>query len=284
MFVLKVENVSGEIFTLTQNEKEYQVIKVEGLNPPNATINSSVVVGKDGSKYQSSKLEDRNLVITVKINGNVEKNRLNLYRFFKSKRWHKIYYQNGTLDVYIEGYVESIETDLFASEQIVQVSIVCHDPYFKSVDDIVTDISQVISEFTFPFAIEDPVPLSYLDRNRIINIINAGEDDTGLIITMVATGNVSNPRIYNEATGEFFGFDMDMMVGDLVTINTSRGEKRIVLTRDGEEHNIISTVTRNSTWLALKIGDNLFTYGTETGSGVEFLEILFKHKTIYEGV
>lgn len=284
MFELKVENMVGDILTLTQNESKYQVIGVDGLNPPNAMINSSPVVGRDGSKFKFSKLEERNLVITLKINGNVEKNRLNLYRYFKSKRYHKIYYKNGTLDVYIEGYVETIENNLFTRDQTMQVSIVCHDPYFKSVDDIVTDISQVLGAFTFPFAIEEPVPFSYLEKNRIINIVNDGEDDTGLSITIKATGNVSNPRIYNDVTGEFFGFDMDLIAGDLVTINTNRGEKSIILMRNGENHNIISTVTRNSTWLALAIGDNQFTYGTETGRGVEYLQIVFRHKTIYEGV
>ncbi|MBR5835574.1 MAG: phage tail family protein [Bacteroidales bacterium] len=284
MFELKVENIMGDVITLTQNESAYQVINIEGLNPPNAMINSSPVVGRDGSRFQSSKLEDRNLVITVKINGDVEKNRINLYRYFKSKRWHKIYYKNGSRDVYIEGYVESIENNLFTDNQTMQISIVCHDPYFKSMEEIVTDISQVLASFEFPFAISDPIPFSVLVKDRIINIVNDGEADTGLMIFVRATGTVPDLRIFNDLTGEFFGFDQEMIAGDQIVINTNRGEKSITLTRDGVDHNVISGVSRNSTWLTLAMGDNQFTYGTESGRGEEFLEINFRHRTIYEGV
>lgn len=284
MFVLKVENMIGDVITLTQRESEYQVIGIDGLNPPNALINSSSVVGRDGSKFQSSKLAERNLVLTIRINGDVERNRLNLYRYFKAKRWHKIYYKNGSRDVFIEGYVETIASNLFTSDQTMQISIVCHDPYFKSVDEIYSDISTVLSMFAFPFAIEDPIPFSVLEKDRIVNIVNDGESDTGLIISITATGSVSNPKIYNNNTGEFFGFDIDMVEGDLVTINTNRGEKSITLTRDGVDHNIISNVSRDSTWLALETGDNQFTYVTDTSRGEELLQIIFKHRTIYEGV
>lgn len=284
MFELKVENMIGDVITLTQRESEYQVIGIDGLNPPSALINSSSVVGRDGSKFQSSKLTERNVVITLRINGDVERNRLNLYRYFKAKRWHKIYYKNGSRDVFIEGYVETIENNLFTSGQIMQISIVCHDPYFKSVDEIYSDISTVLSMFAFPFAIETPIPFSVLEKDRIVNIVNDGESDTGLIISITATGSVSNPKIYNNVTGEFFGFDIDMVKGDLVTINTNRGEKSITLTRDGVDHNIIANVSRDSTWLALEMGDNQFAYDTATSSGVDLLQIIFKHRTIYEGV
>lgn len=284
MFELKVENMIGDMITLTQRESEYQIINIDGLNPPNAVINSSSVVGRDGSRFQSSKLTERNMVILIKINGDVERNRLNLYRYFKAKRWHRIYYKNGSRDVFIEGYVETIENNLFTSGQTMQISIVCHDPYFKSMEEIYSDISTVLSRFMFPFAIEDPIPFSILEKDRIVNIVNEGESDTGLTILITATGNVSNPTIYNNVTGEFFGFNIDMVKGDLVTINTNRGEKSITLTRDGVDHNIIANVSRDSTWLALEMGDNQFTYTTDTSRGEELLQIIFKHRTIYEGV
>lgn len=284
MFELKVENMIGDTITLTQRESEYQVVNIDGLNPPSAIINSSTVVGRDGSKFQSSKLAERNLVLTIRINGDIERNRLNLYRYFKAKRKHKIFYKNGSRDVFIEGYVETIENNLFTSSQTVQISIVCHDPYFKSVDEIYSDISTVLSKFAFPFAIVDPIPFSVLEKDRIVNIVNDGESDTGLEITITATGSVSNPTIYNNVTGESFGLNLDLIEGDLVTINTNRGQKAVTLVRGGVEQNIIANVSRDSTWLALEMGDNQFTYTTATSSGEDLLQIIFKHRMIYEGV
>lgn len=81
MYVLRVQNTRGEMLTLTQNEPRYQIVEIDGLNPPKANINSSTVAGMDGTQFISSKLEDRNIVITIKINGDVESNRQYLYKF-----------------------------------------------------------------------------------------------------------------------------------------------------------------------------------------------------------
>ena len=100
MFTLKIENIKNNILELTQNENKYQVLSVKGLNPPNAQINRSTVAGLDGSKFNSSKLEERNIVITLKLNGEIETNRIDLYKFFNTKQWCKIYYKNESRDVY----------------------------------------------------------------------------------------------------------------------------------------------------------------------------------------
>ena len=99
MYILKVENITNNVLTLTQRESDFQVLQIDGLNPPNAQINRSTVAGLDGSKFNSSKLNERNIVITIKLNGDIEKNRLYLYSFFNTKRWCKIYYKNESLDV-----------------------------------------------------------------------------------------------------------------------------------------------------------------------------------------
>ena len=65
----------------------------------------------DGGKYNSGQLEMRNLVLTVKIYPEIETNRINLYKYFPSKKIVRIYYQNETRDVYIDGMVETVEID-----------------------------------------------------------------------------------------------------------------------------------------------------------------------------
>lgn len=49
MFTLKVENAKGAILELTNNEENYQVTNIEGLNPPNANINTANYANGDGS-------------------------------------------------------------------------------------------------------------------------------------------------------------------------------------------------------------------------------------------
>lgn len=293
MFTLKIENENGEVLTLTGAQDKYQVVSVEGLNPPNATIHQSEIAGADGTKRMSSKLTARNLVIMVRINGNVERNRLNLYNFAKTKHYCKVWYKNGNRDVYIEGWVETNECSLFTNSEQMQISIICPDPYFQSVDEIVTDVSQVLGNFEFPFAFgaegvdtptitDEAIEFSIYIKNRIVNVINEGEDETGLIVTITATGTVVNPTIYNVATRESFSLNITMEKSDILTINTSRGRKSVTLLHETTLSNCINKVVRESTWLNLGKGDNLFTYEAEEGSSD--MTVVFTHRTKYQAV
>lgn len=293
MFKLSLENKRGEKITLTQRETEYQVVSVEGLNPPNAVMNSSSVVGMDGSKFQSSKLEERNIVITVRINGDVETNRNRLYRYSKTKQYCKVYYKNNNYDVFAEGYVETNECSLFTNDQRMQISIICHDPYLKAVHEIYSDITKILGLFSFPFAfgaggivegtITDPGrEFGEYDENRVVNIVNTGAD-TGLVIHItVFGGSAINPVVYDAYTREFFALDTELYDGDKVTINTNRGQKSIKILRNGVELNGINWIRPKSSWLQLREGDNLYTYDAE--EGVNTMEVHFTHRTHYEGV
>ena len=294
MFTLKLENENGEVLTLTQAQDRYQVLDIQGLNPPNATIYQSEVSGMDGTKEMSKKLGTRNLVILVRINGAVERNRLKLYNFAKTKHYCKVWYKNGSRDVYIEGTVETNECPLFTNSEQMQISIICSDPYFQSVEEIVTDVSQVLGNFEFPFAFgadgveegtttDEAIEFSVYIENRIVNVVNEGEDDTGLIIRITATGRVVNPTIYNVATREAFSLKITMEKSDVLTINTGRGRKSVKLLHGTTLSNCINKVVRESTWLNLAKGDNLFTYDAdeETASS---MNVVFTHRTKYQAV
>lgn len=284
MFTLKIENKKGQHITLTQNESNYQVINIEGLNPAKASVFTNAVANMDGQKFKSSKLEMRNIVLTVKINGDAEENRINLYSYFKTGKWCKIYYKNNSRDVHIEGYCETIECPLFTMNQQMQISIICPDPYLKSVEIISADISKLLSAFTFPFAIkEEGIAFSTYEPNKVTTIINSGEIATGLIIKLIATDdNVANPVIYNVDTGEYMLLETTLNKGDEIIINTNKGEKSIVMMVDGLEINIINSLSGSSTWLQLESGTTDFTYSTD--SQEEKLIVIFEYNHRYEGV
>ena len=153
MYNAKIQNKNGQILVLTQKEQIYQLISIEGLNPPNGTINTTVIVGMDGALYNSSKLETREIVIILKINGETEQNRLALYSYFRTKEWCRFYYSNESRSVYIDGYVTNVECSLFDQEEIAQITIICPAPYFSDITEIIDDISSTVSLFTFPFFI-----------------------------------------------------------------------------------------------------------------------------------
>ena len=286
MYEAKIENKNGEVYVLTGDEPVYQVINIIGLNPPKAQINTTTLVGLDGAVFNSSKLETRNIVLTIKINGDVETNRLNLYNYFRTKEWCKFYYSNNSRDVYIVGYIDSVECDLFTNSEKAQISIICPYPYFKSITEIVTDISSTLALFTFPFSINigEPIPISDYDENRSVNVYNASESETGVIITITFEDNVDSIEIKNTATGDDLILNYEFQEDDIVTINTYKGQKSITLTRNGIRTNIFSALQQGSVFFQLIPGSNPFGYLADDGTSNDVVFISFTHSNEYRGV
>lgn len=282
MYSLKVENDRGNTLELTNNPN-YTVYKIEGLNPPQVTINSSVNTTTDGSSINSVRLENRNIVIYMTIEGDVESNRINLYKYFPVKKRIKLYFKNYTRDIYIEGNVELIECDLFTNKQIAQISIICPKPYFKDVQNLITTFGDVSSMFEFPFSISKTgIEISGITTNQRRSIINTGDIETGVIIKLFSTGTVVNPVIYDVLKRTQLKLNFTMLASDTIVINTNVGEKSIELIRDGVTYNAMGYMAQDSTWFIMEAGDNVFTYDADSGNS--YLQLTFTTSILYSGV
>lgn len=283
MYSLHVENHNGEALSLSNNNN-YTVYKITGLNPPKVTINSSVNTTQDGSTINSSRMDNRNIVLYMTINGDVETNRINLYKYFPPKKTVAIYFSNDSREVYIEGVVEVIECDLFTNRQVAQISIICPKPYFRGVEEIVNTFSDISSLFYFPFAIEETgVEISANTANIRKSIINTGDVETGVIIELfAASGDVVNPVIYDVFNKTKLQINFTLLQSDMIRINTNVGEKSIELIRSGVSSNAMGYMSQDSSWLQLGAGDNVFTYDTDSGGAN--LQITFRTTTLYSGV
>lgn len=281
MLIIKLENKYGELLDLTSNVN--YVVKVAGLTPPPATINTTKVPTKDGVIFNSSSMDIRNIVLTIIPLQNIENSRINLYKFIKSKQYIKLYFKNGARDVWIDGYVEAIEGDLYENPQQLQVSIICADPFFKDNKNMVVDFSNVTNLFEFPFTlIEEGAQISTLTVFEETNIHNPSDDDCGAIFTLHANGLVLEPIIYNRTTNEQYMIRYELKDGDEIILNTKRGEKSLMLISEGVQTNIINCIGKGSKWLNLLSGDNVIAY--TCAHGAENLNISVTLNPIYEGV
>lgn len=282
-FTLTAERPDGERLTLTGLHSAYQVTYA-GFGPVDADVVSKALGMADGDKITSARRGKRNAVLYVTINGNVEENRLRLYRFFTPGHTVRLYYQNGSRDVYTEGTVEEAPVDQFTQKQTVQISILCPSPYWVGAQEIVKDISNVVDGFSFPFAIEAPgVEFSTLVSNDYADMFNSGDEPTGFTATIFARENVTGPVIYNAITNEAFRVTGVLEKGHTLTITTSTGNKGITITNPaGVVVNALHRKQAGSTWLQLRAGDNYIAYAAE--SGAEAMLVTLRHNNLYVGV
>lgn len=286
MYQASIENKNGDVLLLTGQEAVYQVIKITGLNPPKAQINTTTIVGLDGAVFNSSKLETRNLVLTIKINGDIEANRLNLYNYFKTKDWCKFYYSNDSLDVAIEGYVESVECNLFTNDETAQISIICPYPYFKGLSEITTDSGQVLALFTFPFSINisEPVVISNYEETGGVVVFNSSESECGVTIEIDVSDSINSIEIKNITTGDDFELDYVFSPQDKIIIDTNKGQKSITLIRNGVFSNLFAALKQGSVFFQLAKGTNVFEYLVDGAESNGKISLLFRYFNVYRGV
>lgn len=281
MYTLIAQNKYGQQIELTHNEA-YVIESIEGIDPPEAVINVVKNANADGSVFNSAYVNERQIIITLAINGPAEDNRINLYKYFKNKYPTRLYYKNGTRDVYIDGYCKNVQISFFNLNQIAQIIIICPDPFFKDSDNELINFSSIDPLFEFPFEIEEPIALSEILAEVQKNIINNGDVDAGIKLTINITGSVTNPIIYNSETNQYFKLNESFQAGDEIVIDTEFMKKSVTLTRNGAITSLVNVIQSGSTWLQLNPGDNLLTMSADSGS--EYLSAYILVSDLYEGV
>ncbi len=443
MFSLTLQNKNGDQLTFEQNSP-FTITEIQGLNPPEATINTSEVALLDGAKYNGAKINMRQINVAFAIEYSAAYNRIEVYKVLKSKQWVRMYYVGDYRNVYIDGYITSIDISYFEMKQIVTCGILCPEPFFQQAQQIIDSLSNIINAFHFPFygtggtgknlidfsqisfdtyyqngnihsgggtksdntlvyniglynniyffktqkfwfeageiitisadillpsktgltsnqvafgiaqisgsvvrgyvntvigtltrcsktltvpatgyyellvmqpagnsgassglncsvsniqiekgstateyepyiVYEPNIVFGYIDPLANITVENDGDVETGLIFTLIAKDDVSNPKIFDYLTGDFIGLTYNMQTGDEITIDTRKGHKTITLLRDGVESNIFNALMKNSKWLMLPASGSVYTYEVGTGDPAD-LTVRIAHYALYEGV
>ena len=284
MFEVIAENEYGEQLKLTQTP-DYTITSLDGIEPPEATINTTRNALADGSMFNSSHLNNRQVTVTLNINSPAEQNRIELYKYFKSKRAVRLYYRNESRNVYIDGHVQNMTIGYFEINEVAQIVIMCPFPYWQGAVDT-TWFYTVESSFMFPFSHEEDdsteMVMSYLRQDLVKTVYNDSDVVVGAVIRLHAYGSVTNPYIYNEDTNQTFRLLDTLASGDIVTIDTREGRKSITRQRGTTITNLIGKMEAGSSWLTLRPGDNVISY-TAT-SGATNLRIEFEVQNLYEGV
>lgn len=297
---LTVTNHVGESLKLElmRPEKSGLIVReISGLGPSKASISTSDVATMDGGVFNSARRENRNIVIDLVMYPfpTIEASRYLAYRYFPVKKKIRLEVETDALLVHTYGYVESNEPDIFSEQESTQISVICPDPNFYDISETSSAFSGVEARFEFPFSnesVDDPLIEfgTFRPDSRAI-IFYKGNEETGMDIVFHALDLVRNITLYNFVTQEFIKIDTEKVEkisgapfskGDDIIINTRVGSKSATLLRNGKYTNILGALDKESTWLGLRIGDNIFSYDAEEGK--DSLMISFSYQAAYGGV
>lgn len=262
-------NTENEKIILT-TEKPFILSEKEGFASVDNIIESSKIYNQDGEIFVSQSLAVRNIGMSGMLMAD-DKDQLSDYRLkmisvFNPKIAGSIIYENGngkySIDVIPEFPPTFKENELIGIQNVKPYSLTLKalDPYWRdtSIYDSLIPLSKVENKFRFPLIISDEFVFASMISGEIISVNNHGSVEVGSVFRMKIKGDVTNPRIYNVLTQEYFGFNGTYANGTEFVISTLRGKKKVEKTIDGITTNAMSERMSGSSFLQLKKGENHF--------------------------
>lgn len=261
MFELDVKNQNNQVLKLTQNPA-YTLFLVDGLTPPTANINMSSSALIDGAVYNSSKANNRNIVLNFTIENPAEANRIALYRFFKPKMPIFLHCKNGVRDVTVQGYVENMDISIFEKKQTAQASIICPSAYLPAT----TFESETYGGM-------DPYTMT-LD--------NVGDVPVGIQLNASISSAVHDFVITNQTTNKAFRLNYSFTDSGILSFSSLTGHKTCTFRTNSETVNMINYIDLSSDWLELAPGQN--TIVISATSGINSINGTLVFRPLFEGV
>lgn len=265
--------------TLPLWDNDYFVVSnIDGMTAAAVNVASNTVYSMDGDRITNMQAQPRQIIIdlTIKQSVSVEAARAYVLQYVKPKLEASLlltYDLSGAeQSKAISGRVSAITLPRFTNQAIMQISLYCSQPYWEDAEFIVKYISDILDAHHFQITWSEPLPMGVYDLTRTREIVNQGDAAVGMIVTITAQGDVKNPALYNNLTGEYIGINDTLKASDEVVINTIRGQKSI--TKNGV--NVLSKLIAGSTWLQLDVGSNIMLIDAESGASEMYFAITFK--------
>ena len=258
--------VTNYSFPLQGHDSQYQLIEVTGLAPAPATVNMATVAGMDGARYNSARVDTRNIVITLKLN-DADAVRKTLEDNFYTGAPVLMTVTTGDRTAKIEGHIDSFECELFSNSERAQISIICPDPLFQDVNTRTITISPSGTQIT--------------DVNNI---------DTGVFIRIRYTGATMSrsPVIAITRAGQpvsILTVSHEFDTNDTIEICTVKGRRSVTLIRNGVRSNIFGALQQGSTFWGIYAGHNMIAYtidGSDTPNNA--LQVTVEYTKQYAGM
>lgn len=234
----------------------FDITNIDGFTAGNVSISSSTLADTDGDIINAQRVNARDITITLRFKDGtqIEEAKRYLLRYFKLKKEAVLELDYNNRTSRITGHVQDINIPRFERAVTAQISIHCASPFWIDVSALEALISNVTSLHHWPIhpTAEEPIIMGAITNAYQAVVINDGDVDIGMIITIVAEKTCSNPRVMLDLTDYFFEVNVTMQPNDELIINTNKGQKSITL--NGES--IMNKIVAGSTWLQLAVGNN----------------------------
>lgn len=139
------------VFLTDVEDNRIQIRNIEGLGPVKAEFQTAPFALSRGAFFQGSSMGARNIVLTLGLSPMLSEGqsmsqlRHEVYRYFMPElQLSLIFHTNDMENVRIDGFVESVEPNIFSQDPEMQISIICPRPDFIG-DDLHQFFGEVVT-------------------------------------------------------------------------------------------------------------------------------------------
>ena len=264
----------------------YKIRSIQGLETSDITLTATENAGIDGATVTNRRLGPRHIDIVGGIpSGDREVYRENLVRFFNPANEGTAIIEYCGRKRKVGYLIENVDFGTLDSVYKIPeftVSLYCENPMLLSTSSYGRNIAAFIPQFSLPFkcTVEKKQIMGYQKISQSILIANDGDKAVGAEFVITATrGDVSNPIIQNETTGQYIKVVRTLSMGDILRISTIPRQKEILINGS----NAITDMDRMSD-LSLSIipGDNVLEY--DAADGMTNMDVRLYYTPEYLGV
>lgn len=289
---LTLTNKNNQTLDLINNRDKFILSGAEGLHGIDTDIATSETPYTDGATVDSVKALPRGIELTFTLRGNIKASIDYFTSIVKSKQYVTLREIEGNRDISIKGIATIPPYSRMLQTCKIALSIYCGQPYWEDVNYLVETISEHIALLNFPQAGQyfpiDGRPFGAIDISLTKSFENKSDTTVGMLINLLARGEVVNPRIScstGEQNGWYMQLNLTLKANDNVEINTVKGKKFITIngldTYNGEP--ILNYLEwYGADWLQLETGANTFSATTSGGATNSNLYFNLIYKGRYE--
>ena len=257
----------------------FKIMGIDGLGGLDNNIHTVKSPYQHGTSIVNTNTDPRRIIFDILIlESNIKEKRREISKVLNPTLGM------GTLQyIYSDGEIKEIECEVetaptFPSQyssmpserfQRTQFTLFCPSPFWCNIEES-EEMKAFINLFKFPLTF----PTQMGSEGCRVTINNEGDIPTPIKITF--KGAAINPRIINMTTGKFIKVNRELKANDILTIDTTFGNKRVEI----NDENAYFDISFDSKLFELAIGENILTYETDSGARDAIVEIRWKNKYV----
>lgn len=238
----------------------YLINKPTGIDTLSVSLSQAQGIDQVGATIQSKTVQPRPVTVTGALFGdNQQAGKDRLLAVVRPDIGGRLYADDYYLDVYVTA-TPIIEPKRRGAN--FQFSLRAPYPYWCKDDNAKVQLNRVEARFRFPWNLSREYRFGEVVEAAFFTVVNSGQVPVPFTVTIIARGDVDNPRITNVLTGQVLQLNKSLVAGERLEIQITHERAYVTSSVDGECR---GTLSLKSTLYRLAVGDNILKPDADAG-------------------